>query len=125
MGAAAAEVGCDEQRAILTDDSLPCYRGPESEGPNVTEEQKESKPSQIAHKQVKEIHHAPVTSRLPFAPDHGAAAVHHPQPGRAGHMAGLAVMKKVHAALRRGVHTGRRPLETRHGVAGSSSSWPG
>src|SRR5918912_1439101 len=84
MGAAAAEVGCDEQRAILTDDSLPCYRGPESEGPNVTEEQKESKPSQIAHKQVKEIHHAPVTSRLPFAPDHGAAAVRHPQRDRAG-----------------------------------------
>ncbi|HTD79545.1 MAG TPA: hypothetical protein VK898_18035, partial [Chloroflexota bacterium] len=67
MVAAAAEVGCDEQRAILTDDSLRCYRGPESEGPNVTEEQKESKPAQIAHKQVKEIHHAPVTSRLPFA----------------------------------------------------------
>src|ERR671937_1283111 len=84
MVAAAAEVGCDEQRAILTDDSPPCYRGPEREGPNVTEEQKESKASQMAHKQVQEIHHAPVTSRLPFAPDHGAAAARHPQPDRAG-----------------------------------------
>src|SRR5918911_457731 len=113
MVAAAAEVGCDEQRAILTDDSLPCYRGPESEGPNVTEEQKESKPSQIAHKQVKEIHHAPVTSRVTLAADDSSAAVHHPQPGRAG----PGTWSRAPAAPgRRGRRDGRAP-------PGRSAQW--